>query len=105
MEDALRRSGTYPAPRKPALAKCSPERYAAHVGIATWFADWCTAHHLSVRDLADILGVTTAVARAKLSGDAPLALVDVYRFPARYRHDLIVGMSVLFGSDSLRAHG
>lgn len=97
-------AGLYPAPRKPALAKCSPERYAAHVGIAEWFATWCTEHNISVRDLADILGVTVAVARGKLTGDAPLALVDLYRFPARYRHDLIVGMSVLFGSDQLRAH-
>lgn len=99
------KSGTYPAPRKPALAKCSPERYEAHVAVARWFADWCAAKHISHGDLADILGVSIGVARSKLSGDSPLGLVDVAAFPTRYRSELILGLSHLIQSDLLRAHG
>lgn len=105
MEYDPSKSGTFPAPRKPALAKCSPERYAAHVAVAEWFAAWCAGKHISVRDRAEILGVTIAVARAKLTGDSPLGLVDVAQFPARYRSELILGLSVLFQSSDLRAHG
>jgi hypothetical protein len=107
------RSGVYPsvippapAPRKPALAKCSPERYAAHVAVAQWFSDWCRRHNVTVRDLADTLGVTIAVARSKLSGESPLTIVDLGRFPVRYRNELVLGLSMLFHeSDHLRAHG
>lgn len=94
-----------PAPRKPGMAKCSPERYAAHLAVTSWFAGWCRRHNVSDRDLAEILGVTIGVARAKRLGESPITLVDLGRFPIRHRNELVLGLSMLFHESDQRAHG
>lgn len=70
-----------------------PERDADHDAVTTWFASWCAARHISVRDLAAILGVSAPVAARKLSGEVAPTLVDLRRFPDRYRHTLIAEFS------------
>lgn len=70
-----------------------PQRDADHEAVNEWFAAWCAARHISVRDLASILGVSAPVAARKLSGEVAPTLVDLRRFPDRYRHTLIAEFS------------
>lgn len=68
-------------------------RLEARDGLRDWFAEWCGRRGVTVRDLGDILEVSHAVAHAKLRGEKPLTLNDVYRFPPRFRNELILEFS------------
>lgn len=67
----------------------SPERQDSHDEVTTWFVRWCDARCISVRDLAEILGTSAPLASRKRRGETPITLVDIRKFPARYRHTLI----------------
>lgn len=41
------------------------------------------------QDLAAILEVSVSIAQGKLSGARPLTLNDIYRFPSRFRSELL----------------
>lgn len=64
----------------------------------------CTRHHVSVRDLASILEVSASVAHAKLTGAKPLTLNDVFRFPPRFRNELLLEFSSWCAVNSNASH-
>lgn len=82
----------------------SPERQGSHDEVTTWFVRWCDARCISVRDLAEILGTSAPLASLKRRGETPITLVDLRKFPARYRHTLIAEFSAFVCSlDSFAA--
>lgn len=93
---------------RPGISKCSPKRAQSHQDVTKWFQRWCAANGVSRRELAAVLGVTVAVAAKKLSGESPVALVDVLAFPDRFRDRLLTSLSRELcgaGRDDLLAHG
>lgn len=97
--------------KKPGLAKADPERASDDELVGEWFHNWCKANGVSVRDLMRILRLkSTATALAKRSGNRALTLVDIKRFPSRYRHELTSRFlswcdSPSSSSNSISAHG
>lgn len=73
---------------RPGLSKCNAKRSQAHHDVTQWFQRWCAAK--------------------KLSGESPVAVVDLLAFPDRYRDRLLTALSRdLCGDrrDDLLAHG
>ncbi len=87
-----RQSGTYVrVPERPGPARCEPTdaRKVVTASVSSWFREWCMRRRITQRDLASIIDVTHSVAGKKLSGLAPVTLVDVAHFPDRERDDLL----------------
>lgn len=68
----------------------SDDRQEDHLAVTGWFSAWCDRHAISVRDLAAILGVSAPLARRKRIGETPVTLVDIARFPSRWRSQLVI---------------
>ncbi len=79
-----------PAASRPSLRKCKPQDARARLGgaITIWFACWLRDHHISDRDLAEILGVSLAVAQGKRTGLRDVSMKDLGRFSPRFRDEL-----------------
>ena len=93
---------------RPGLSKCNAKRSQAHHDVTQWFQRWCAANGVTRRELASVLGVTVAVAAKKLSGESPIAVVDLLAFPDRYRDRLLTALSRDLcgaGREELLSHG
>ena len=76
--------------RAKAVMRPNVARLTERNGTRDWFAAWCRRHNVSARDLSAILGVSLAIAQAKLTGERPVGLHDISKFPPRFRSGLLL---------------
>lgn len=88
---------------KPGLSRCEPERAADHFDFSDWFNAWRIERGISDRDLQQLCGFkTVSNAKKKTTGDSPLNFIDIVRWPARVRNDLIASYLAWCGARDLR---
>lgn len=92
---------------RPGISKCRPDRGETSQHVGQWFRAWCVERRISARDLAAILDITSSRAARKLSGELPVSLADIRRFPPRYRGEFVLAfVSWCSATDNnLLAHG
>lgn len=73
-----------PPPRRPGLARCSPERLERDVRAATIVRRWASRLHVPVAELAEAFGVSERAARDLLACERPLHLGDLLALPRPY---------------------
>lgn len=74
--------------RRPYLAKCCPEKWAARERIATTVRAWMARTGTSNVALAQVLGVAETAVRAMLAGERPFPLEMTELLDPRNARDL-----------------
>lgn len=72
-----------PTLRRPGLQAARPRVYEERVASSADLRAWAARRRVSVRDLADILGVSVRVAQQKLSGEVPLGVDEIRALPIK----------------------